>query len=115
MEITSREVGSVTVVTVHGRMTADESNGRVKETIGDLIAKGRKQVVVNLEGISYMDSGGLGEMVACYASANRAGGAVRLANTTKRIKDLLIITKLSTVFDMFESEADAVRSFGAAV
>jgi anti-sigma B factor antagonist len=115
MTITSKEVGPVTVVVLQGKMTADESNGKVRETIDSLIEKGRKQIVANLEGVSTIDSGGLGELVSCYATTNRVGGSMRLSYKAKKIKDLMIITKLSAVFDSYETEAEAVKSFGAAV
>jgi anti-sigma B factor antagonist len=115
MNITTREAGPVTVIALQGKMTADESNGKVKDLITNLVQQGRKQIVVNLEGLSFIDSGGLGELVGSYASANRAGGSVKLANMTKKIKDVLIVTKLATVFDTYDSEAEAIKSFGVAV
>ena len=115
MTITSREAGPITVVVLQGRMTADESNGKVREMIDSLIQKGCKQIVANLEGVSTIDSGGLGELVSCYATTNRAGGTMKLAYKAKKIKDLMIITKLAAVFDSYETEAEATKSFGAAV
>jgi anti-sigma B factor antagonist len=115
MTITSKEAGPVTVVVLQGKMTADESNGKVREQIDSLIQKGRKQIVANLEAVSTIDSGGLGELVSCYATTNRVGGSMRLVYNAKKIKDLMIITKLAAVFDSYDTEAEAIRSFGAAV
>jgi len=115
MTITSKEAGPVTVVVLQGKMTADESNGKVREQIDSLIQKGRKHIVANLEAVSTIDSGGLGELVSCYATTNRVGGSMRLVYNAKKIKDLMIITKLAAVFDSYETEAEAIRSFGAAV
>ena len=115
MTITSKEAGPVTVVVLQGKMTADESHGKVRELIDSLIQNGRKQIVANLEGVSTIDSGGLGELVSCYATTNRVGGSMKLVYNAKKIKDLMIITKLAAVFDSFETEAEATKSFGAAV
>jgi anti-anti-sigma factor len=115
MTITSKEAGPVTVVVLQGKMTADESNGKVREMIDSLIQKGRKQIVANLEAVSTIDSGGLGELVSCYATTNRVGGSMKLVYNAKKIKDLMIITKLAAVFDSYDTEAEATKSFGAAV
>ena len=115
MTITSKEVGPVTVVILQGKMTAADSNGRVREMIDSLIQKGRKQIVANLEAASTIDSGGLGELVSCYATTNRVGGGMKLVYNAKKIKDLMIITKLASIFDSYDNEAEAIKSFGAAV
>ena len=80
-----------------------------------MLGAGAKQIVMNLSDVSYMDSAGLGELVSAHAAAARQGAALKLANATKRLQDLLVITKLSTVFDMYDDEASAVSSFGASV
>ena len=113
MELTRRAVGQVTVLDLSGRLTSNEGSGRLKEKVTSLVFEGQNQIVLNLANLSYMDSAGLGEMVACYTTASKGGGRVKLANTTGRIKDLLTITKLLTVFDAYDSEAEAVESFGA--
>jgi len=112
MELTRRAVGQVTVLDLSGRLTSNEGSGRLKEKVTSLVFEGQNQIVLNLANLSYMDSAGLGEMVACYTTASKGGGRVKLANTTGRIKDLLTITKLLTVFDAYDSEAEAVESFG---
>ena len=92
-------------------MVASEDPGRLKDKVTSLVFQGNKKVILNLGNVSYMDSSGLGEMVACHGSAVRGGGEVKLANTGKKIKDLLIMTKLLTVFDSHDSEQDAIQSF----
>ncbi|HQZ38619.1 MAG TPA: STAS domain-containing protein [Vicinamibacterales bacterium] len=113
MELSRRDVGPVTVLDLLGRLTSTDSSGRLKEKVASLVFDDRKQIVLNLQNLAYMDSAGLGEMVACYSTATKSGGKVRLANTTGKIKELLTITKLLTVFDAYDSEAEAVASFGA--
>lgn len=113
MELSRRDVGEVTVLDLAGRLTLTDGSGRLKEKVTSLLFDDRKKIVLNLQNLSYMDSAGLGEMVACYSSAAKSGGKVRLANTTGKIKDLLTITKLLTVFDAYDDEAAAVASFGS--
>ncbi len=112
MELTEREVGTIIVLDLGGRLTL-EHNNRLKDKVSSLIFQGRKQIVLNLARLEYMDSAGLGEVVACASTASKNGGAVKLANTTKRVKDLLTITKLLTVFESYDSEAAALESFVA--
>jgi anti-sigma B factor antagonist len=111
MQISDRKVGGVTVVDLAGKLTAADNPGRLKEKVTSLVAQGEKQIVLNLAELSYCDSSGLGEMVACHGTAVRGGGSVRLANTGKRLQDLLVMTKLLTVFDAYDSEQAAVKSF----
>ena len=111
MEISERKVGRVTVVDVSGKMVASDGAGRLKEKITSLVFQGDKQIVINLGNVAYVDSSGLGELVACHGSAVRGGGEVKLANAAKKIKDLLVMTKLLTVFDAHDSEDAAVKSF----
>lgn len=113
MEIAERKVGDVTIVDVSGKMVASENPGRLKDKVTSLIFSGQKHIVINLGNVTYVDSSGLGEMVACHGSAVRGGGEVKLANTGKKIKDLLVMTKLLTVFDAHDSEDAAIQSFSA--
>ena len=113
MELSRRDLANVTILDLSGRLTSTDGAGRLKEKVTSLIFEGRKNIVLNLSNLTYMDSAGLGEMVACHSTAAKSGGAVKLANTTNRVKDLLTITKLLTVFESFDSEADALRSFAA--
>jgi anti-sigma B factor antagonist len=111
MQISERKVGSVTVVDLAGRMTTADNPGRLKEKVTSLVFQGEKQIVLNLGNLSYCDSSGLGELVACHGTAVRGGGSVKLANIGKRMQDLLVMTKLLTVFDSYDSEEAAVSSF----
>ena len=111
MEISERKVGDIIIVDIVGKMVASEDPGRLKDKVTSLVFQGNKKVILNLANVSYMDSSGLGEMVACHGSAVRGGGEVKLANTGKKIKDLLIMTKLLTVFDSHDNEQDAIQSF----
>ena len=114
MAIAERHLGPVTIVDISGKLTASDQAGRLKEKVNSLLFQGHKQIVLNLGELTYLDSSGLGEMVSCYSSARRQGGTVSLANLHKRVQELLVITKLHAVFDVHESEAAAVASFGQA-
>jgi anti-sigma B factor antagonist len=111
MQIDERAVGEVILLDLKGRMTMGEGDELLKDKVNSLILQGRKKIVFNLEGVPYIDSSGLGEIVRTYTTVRRQGGSLKLVNLTKRITDLLAITKLLTVFDTYDSEADAVRSF----
>jgi anti-sigma B factor antagonist len=112
VNISERSVGDVVIVDVSGRITLGDGGGMVlKDKMRSLVQQEQKKVVLNLGEVSYMDSAGLGEIVQAYATVTKNGGAMKLLNVTKRIKDLLSITKLLTVFDTFDSEADALSSF----
>src|ERR671923_922224 len=113
MEIAERAVSEVTVLDLKGKMTLGEGDELLKDKINSLLANSRKKLVLNLEGVPYIDSAGLGEIVRTYTTVSRQGGSLKLLNLTKRITDLLSITKLLTVFETYDSEADAVRSFSA--
>jgi anti-sigma B factor antagonist len=110
MQISERKVGGVTIVDVSGKLVSSEG-GRLKDKVTSLVFQGEKQIVLNLGEVTYVDSSGLGELVACHGTAVRGGGVVKLANIGKRIQDLLVMTKLLTVFDSHDSEDAAVRSF----
>jgi anti-sigma B factor antagonist len=112
MQISERAVGDVVIVDVSGKITlGDGGDAILKDKMRSLIQQGQKKVLLNLGEVSYVDSAGLGEIVQAYAAVTKSGGALKLMNTTKRIKDLLSITKLLTVFDTYDSEAEAVTSF----
>ena len=114
MQIEERSAGDVTVLDLKGKMTLGEGDELLRDKINSLIQQGRRKVVLNLEDVPYIDSAGLGEIVRTYTTVSRQGGKLKLLNLTKRITDLLSITKLLTVFDTYDSEADAVRSFSSA-
>lgn len=111
MEITERAVGDVTILDIDGKMTLDGGVESLRQAIVHLLEGGRRRLVLNLENVPYIDSAGLGEVVRTYTTVSKQGGSLKLLNLTTRIEDLLSITKLLTVFDTFDAEADAVRSF----
>ena len=114
MHIGERTVGDVMIVDVSGKVTlGDGGDAILKDKMRSLVQQGHKKVLLNLGDVSYVDSAGLGEIVQAYATQNKNGGKLKLLNATKRIKDLLAITKLLTVFECHDSEDDGVKSFGA--
>ena len=113
MQIDERVVDGVTILDLKGKMTLGEGDELLKDKINSLIQQERKALLLNLEGVPYIDSAGLGEIVRTYTTVSRQGGSLKLLNLTKRITDLLSITKLLTVFETYDSEADAVRSFSS--
>ena len=111
MDIAERTVSDVTVLDLKGKMTLGEGDELLKDKINSLIHQGQKKLLLNLEGVPYIDSAGLGEIVRTYTTVSRQGGNLKLVNLTKRITDLLSITKLLTVFETFDSEPEALKSF----
>jgi anti-sigma B factor antagonist len=112
MQLTERTVNNVTILDLDGRLTIDAGAELLRETIKRLLNQGTTKVLINLSKVPYVDSGGLGELVHCLVSTKKAGGDVKLMGLTSRITDLLAITRLVTVFDTFETELDALVSFG---
>jgi anti-sigma B factor antagonist len=115
MQLTERRVGDVTILDLTGRLTLAEHADRLKEKIGKLVFRGETRILINLADVQTIDSSGLGELVACYTTAWRHGATVKLANAGRRIQDLLVLTKLLTIFDAYDSEAAAVDSFAVSV
>jgi anti-sigma B factor antagonist len=113
MQIEERTVGDVLILDVKGRITLGEGDELLKDKVNSLVNQGHKKIVLNLADVPYIDSAGLGEVVRTYTTVSRQGGSLKLLNLTKRITDLLSITKLLTVFETFDSENEAVRSFSA--
>src|SRR4026207_1639471 len=113
MQIEERAVGDVVVLDLKGRITMGEGDELLKDKVNSLVNQGHKKIVLNLAEVPYIDSAGLGEIVRPYTPVRRRGGSLKLLNLTKRITDLLSITKLLTVFETFESENEAVRRFAA--
>ena len=113
MEIQERTIQGVVVLDLTGKLTIGEGDELLKERISNLIQQGHRNLLLNLGGVPYVDSAGLGEIVRTYTTVSRQGGKLKLVNLTKRITDLLAITKLLTVFETYESEDEAVNSFGA--
>ncbi len=111
LKLTTRQVGDVTVVDAAGRITLGEGSSAFRDTIKGLVNQGQKKILVNLGEVTYIDSSGIGELVSGYTTVSNAGGKLKLLNLTKRVHDLLQITKLYTVFDVFDEEAKALASF----
>ena len=111
MEIEERANGEVMILDLKGKLTIGEGDELLKDKVNSLIQQGHQKLLLNLEGVPYVDSAGLGEIVRTYTTVSRQGGKLKLLNLTKRIEDLLAITKLLTVFETFESEQEAVKSF----
>ena len=111
VKLTTRQVGDVTVIDAVGRITLGEGASTFRDRVRELASSGRKKLLLNLAEVSYIDSSGIGELVSGFTSVANQGGTLKLLNLTKRVKDLLQITKLYTVFEVHEDEAAAVRSF----
>ncbi len=111
VKLTTRQVGDVCVIDAVGRITLGEGSSLFRDTIRDLATKGEKKLLLNLGEVTYIDSSGIGEMVSGFTTVTNQGGQLKLVGLNKRVKDLLQITKLYTVFEAFEDEATAIRSF----
>ena len=111
MQIEERAAGDVMILDLKGKLTIGEGDEFLKDKINSLIQQGHRKLLMNLEGVPYVDSAGLGEIVRTYTTVSRQGGSLKLLNLTKRIEDLLAITKLLTVFDTYDSEQEALDSF----
>lgn len=111
MKATIRQVDSVMVVDISGRITLGEGCTQLRELIRDQLSKGNKNVLLNLADVSYIDSSGIGELVSAYTAVSNQGGQLKLLNLTKKVHDLLQITKLYTVFDIHDDEAKGISSF----
>ncbi|MGA2275027.1 MAG: STAS domain-containing protein [Bryobacteraceae bacterium] len=111
VKLNTRQVGDVSVVDVAGRITLGEGSSALRETLRDMVGKNQKKILLNLGEVSYIDSSGIGELVSGFTTVTNNGGQLKLLNLNKRVKDLLQITKLYTVFDVHGDEAHAIRSF----
>jgi anti-sigma B factor antagonist len=111
MQISERAIGSVMILDLKGKITLGEGDEALKDKINSLIMQGHKNMLLNLADVPYIDSAGLGEIVRTYTTVSRQGGKLKLVNLTKRITDLLSITKLLTVFETFDTEQEALKSF----
>ena len=110
LKLNTRVENGVTIVDCDGRIVFGEESALLRDTLKKMIVE-NSQIILNLSGVSYVDSGGLGTLVALYTTAQNAGGAVKLANLTERVDDLLQVTKLLTVFEVYDSEEKAIESF----
>ena len=111
VKLTTRQVGNVSVMDVEGRITLGEGSSALREALRDLVTKNQNKILLNLGDVSYIDSSGIGELVSGYTTVSNSGGSLKLLNLNKRVKDLLQITKLYTVFEVFDDEAAAISSF----
>ncbi len=111
VKLITRQVGDVVVIDATGRITLGEGASAFRDTIRDLATRGEKKVLLNLSDVSYIDSSGIGEMVSGFTTVTNNGGKLKLVGLSKRVKDLLQITKLYTVFEAYDDETEAVRSF----
>jgi anti-sigma B factor antagonist len=108
-----RKVGEVAVVDLNGKITLGENTGILRDELRSLLSQGTKNIVLNMQDVSYVDSAGLGELVGAYTTATNQGGALKLLHLPGKMKDLMQITKLHTIFPAFEDESAAISSFGA--
>jgi anti-sigma B factor antagonist len=111
LEIKERVRGEVTILDLIGKITIGEGSVQLRDAVGHLLDAGRKKIILNLEGVTYVDSSGIGELVSRYTTTKNQGGQLKLLRLTKKIKDLLMITKLLTVFEIYEDEEAALASF----
>jgi anti-sigma B factor antagonist len=111
LEVTERQAGDVTILDMSGAVRIGEGSVALRDAIRGLADGGKKKIILNLAGVSYVDSTGIGELIANYTTISRQGGQLKLLNLTDRIQNLLVITKLLTVFDSYEDEAEALKSF----
>lgn len=111
LSISTRQLDGVTVLDLSGRITLGEGSVQLRDAIRDLISKGVKNILLNLGDVNYIDSSGLGELVSAFTTAKNQNADVKLLNLTKKVKDVLQVTKLYTVFDIYDDEASAIASF----
>ncbi|HEV8158713.1 MAG: STAS domain-containing protein [Acidobacteria bacterium] len=111
LNLTERQAGDITILDMDGKVTIGEGSVALRNTIRRLLGEGKKKIVLNLSGVGYVDSSGIGEFVSSFTAVNKEEGSLKLLNLTQKIQDLLAITKLLTVFDVYDSETDALSSF----
>ena len=111
LAITSREVSHVTILDVHGRIVLGQEIGDLRDAVRGLIAQDKKKIILNLAGVDYIDSSGVGELVSSFTTVRNAGGELKLLNLSQKVRDILYVTKLYTVFDVKDDEFHAVKSF----
>lgn len=111
MDTKIRHVDGVTVLDLSGRITLGEASGKLRSAVQEALGAGSKKILLNLADVNYIDSAGLGELVSAFTTVKNAGGDLKLLSLTKKVRDLLVITKLLTVFDVKDTEAEAIKSF----
>jgi anti-sigma B factor antagonist len=113
MKVKTRQVDGVTILDLSGKITLGEGSVTLRDAVKDLLTKGQNRILLNLADVTYIDSSGIGELVSAFTAVKNSGGELKLLQLTKKVKDLLQITKLYTVFDVQDDEAAAVSSFSA--
>jgi anti-sigma B factor antagonist len=113
MKTSTRQANGITIVDCSGRITLGEGSVILKDVVRELLSRGQKHILLNLGNVNYIDSSGIGELVSAFTTVRNEGGDLKLLNLTKKVNDLLQITKLSTVFDVKDDEASAIKSFNA--
>ena len=113
MKTNTRQANGVTILDCSGRITLGEGSVMLKDVVRELLSKGQKKILINLGNVNYIDSSGIGELVSAFTTVRHQGGDLKLLNLTKKVHDLLQITKLYTVFDVKDDEAGAIKSFNA--
>ena len=111
LTIESRDVGQITILDMRGRITLGDEIEDLRHAVRNLVAKGQKKIILNLAEVDYIDSSGVGELVGCFTTVRNAGGELKLLNLSKKVHDVLQVTKLYTVFDVRDDEFNAVKSF----
>ena len=111
LDLKERQAGDVTILDLSGEVRLGEGSVALRDTIRNLSDQGKKKLLLNLRGVKYIDSSGIGELIANYTTVSRQGGQLKLLNLTDRVQNLLVITKLLTVFDSYDNEAEALKSF----
>jgi anti-sigma B factor antagonist len=111
LDIKERQAGDVTVLDMNGSIRMGEGSASLRSAIRNLVTGGKKKILLNLAGVKYIDSSGIGELIANYTTVSKDGGQMKLLSLTEKVRDLLVITKLLTVFDSYETEAEALSSF----
>ena len=111
LNLKERQAGDVTILDLSGEVRIGDSSVALRNSVRNLADQGKKKLLLNLAGVKYIDSSGIGELIANYTTVSRQGGQLKLLNLTDRIQNLLVITKLLTVFDAYDNEAEALKSF----
>ena len=111
LDLKERQAGDVTILDLSGEVRIGDSSVALRNSVRNLADQGKKKLLLNLAGVKYIDSSGIGELIANYTTVSRQGGQLKLLNLTDKIQNLLVITKLLTVFDAYDNEAEALKSF----
>ena len=113
LKMSTRDANGIVIIDLSGQLTLGESSAAIRDEVRDQTSQGSRKILLNLANVTYIDSAGLGELTAAYTSVKNRGGELKLLNLTKRVHDLMQITKLYTVFDVYDDEKKAIASFGA--